>query len=150
MERKITVLALCALLFAFLPADAQQTGKAQRIGLFIPGSQSAFAIWVESFRQGLRELDYVEGRNIVIESRYADERTDRLPDLAAELISLKVNVLVATGTQSIEAARRATRTIPIVFPMTPDPVQAGFVDSFARPGGNITGLSNVVADGGLL
>jgi putative tryptophan/tyrosine transport system substrate-binding protein len=130
------------LLALSVPVEAQQPTKVPRIGLLFPGSQSAFAIWTEAFRQGLRELGYVEGQNIAIEYRYADEKTDRLLDLATELISLRVNVLVATGTQSIQAAMRATKTIPIVFPMTPDPVQSGFVASLARPGGNVTGLVN--------
>jgi putative tryptophan/tyrosine transport system substrate-binding protein len=143
MKKKIGVLTLCAVLLALsVPVEAQQPTKVPRIGLLFPGSQSAFAIWTEAFRQGLRELGYVEGQNIAIEYRYADEKTDRLLDLATELISLRVNVLVATGTQSIQAAMRATKTIPIVFPMTPDPVQSGFVASLARPGGNVTGLVN--------
>jgi putative ABC transport system substrate-binding protein len=130
------------LLALSVPVEAQQPTKVPRIGLLFPGSQSAFAIWTEAFRQGLRELGYVEGQNIAIEYRYADEKTDRLLDLATELISLRVNVLVATGTQWIQAAMRATKTIPIVFPMTPDPVQSGFVASLTRPGGNVTGLVN--------
>jgi putative ABC transport system substrate-binding protein len=146
MVKKVFGLALsllCALLFALsFPAQAQQAKKIPRIGLLFPGSQSAFAHWAEDFRQGLRELGYKDGQNISIEERYADEKVDRVAMLAAELIELKVNVLVVTGTQSVQTAMRATMTIPIVFPMTPDPVQSGFVASLAWPGRNATGLVN--------
>ena len=96
----------------------------------------------EAFRQGLRELGYVEGKNIVIESRYADGKLDRLPALAAELVRLKVDVIVTGGRAVTRAAKEATSTIPIVMTNDTDPVGSGFVASLARPGGNITGLSN--------
>jgi putative ABC transport system substrate-binding protein len=100
----------------------------------------------EAFRQGLRALGYVEGQNLVLEYRYAEGSAERLPDLAAELVQLQVDVLVAGGTAAIHAAQRATRTIPIVMTASFDPVQEGFVASLARPGGNITGLSFLSAE----
>jgi putative tryptophan/tyrosine transport system substrate-binding protein len=96
---------------------------------------------VQDFRQGLRDLGYVEGQNIVIEYRYAEGRAEQLPDLAAELVRLKVDVIVAGGTAAIRAVQHATRTIPIVMAVAYDPVGEGLVASLARPGGNITGLS---------
>jgi putative tryptophan/tyrosine transport system substrate-binding protein len=119
-------------------AEAQQPKKIPRIGyLGLSESPSLDG----GFRKGLRELGYVEGHNINVEYRFAEGKVDRLADLANELVSLKVNVVVASSTQSIEAAKQATKAIPIVFPITPDPIKSGFVASFARPGGNITGLS---------
>ena len=97
---------------------------------------------IEAFRQGLRELGYVEGKNIVIEWRYADGKLDRLPALAAELVRLKVDVIVTAGPTATRAAKEATVTIPIVMAQDSDPVGSGFVASLARPGGNITGLSS--------
>ncbi len=98
---------------------------------------------IEAFRQGLRELGYVEGKNIVIEWRYAEGKLDREPALAAELVRLKVDVIVTVGSNATRAAKEATATIPIVMTQDPDPIGNGFVASLARPGGNITGLSNV-------
>jgi putative tryptophan/tyrosine transport system substrate-binding protein len=97
---------------------------------------------VEAFRKGLRELGYVDGKSINIEFRYADGRTERLPGLAAELVHLKVDIIIAPGTPAVQAAKQATATIPIVFPGVADPVAFGFVTSLARPGGNLTGLTN--------
>ncbi len=126
-----------------LPAEAQQAGKVHRIGFlrFFPGPPTT-PIHI-AFRQGLRELGYVEGQNVVIEHRWAKGKRERLPDLAAELVGLKVDVIVTTPSPSaIRAAQRATRTIPIVMAgANVDPVEAGFVVSLARPGGNITGLT---------
>jgi putative ABC transport system substrate-binding protein len=99
----------------------------------------------EAFRKGMRELGYVEGSNLVIEWRYADGKFERLPDLAAELVRLKVDVIVAVASGAIGAAQKATSTIPIVMTTTGDPVGSGFVKSLAKPGGNITGLSNMEA-----
>jgi len=107
----------------------------------LPSSSSALAENVAAFRQGLRELGYVEGRSIVIEYRYAEGQPDRLPALAAELVRLKVDVLVPSGARATRAATQATRTIPIIVPFTSDLVGTGLVASLARPGGNITGLT---------
>jgi putative tryptophan/tyrosine transport system substrate-binding protein len=109
-------------------------------------SPSAMSARVDSFRQGLRELGYVEGKNIIIEYRYAEEKLDRLPALAAELLRLKVDIIVTGGPTSTRAAKEATVTIPVVMTQDPDPVGNGFIASLARPGGNITGLSNLVSD----
>ena len=129
-----------------LLAEAQQPVKVPRIGYLTPASHSANAARVEAFQQSLRELKYMDGRNIVTEWRYADGEFDRLPTLAAELLRLKVDVIVTGGDRSTRAAKEATVTIPIVMTQDPDPVGSGFVASLARPGGNITGLSNFVSD----
>jgi len=129
-----------------LPADAQQAGKVPRIGYLSPYSASAVSSRHEAFRQGLSELGYVEGKNIVIESRFAEENFERLPDLAAELVRLKVDVIVAAVTQASLAAKNATRTIPIVIVGVGDPVGSGLVASLGRPGGNITGTSGMAPE----
>ena len=123
-------------------ALAQQPTKIPRIGYLAAASLSANAARTEAFRQGLRELGYVEGKNIVIEWRYAEGKRDRLSALATELVRLKVGVMVTAGSGSTSAAKEATSTIPIVMAQDSDPVGSGFVASLARPGGNITGLSN--------
>jgi putative ABC transport system substrate-binding protein len=140
MKKKITLFTLCAMLFALCSsADAQQPKKVPRIGYLIGGTNSARN---EAFRQGLRELGYAEGKNIIIvEARYTDARPERLADITAELVSRKVDIIVAGGGQSIRAAQKATKTIPIVMMAVSDAVMLGFVDSLARPGGNITGLT---------
>src|SRR5262245_34436999 len=144
MNRKITVLTLCAMLLALcLPARAQQPKKIPRIGYLIGQSRSTAAVRIDPFRQGLRELGYVEGKNIVIDYRYAEEKLDRLPALASELVRLKVDVIVTSGPIPTRAAKEATSTIPIVMTQDSDPVGSGFVGSLARPGGTITGLSNL-------
>jgi putative ABC transport system substrate-binding protein len=135
------VLALCG-----AAAEAQQPKKVFRIGYLAPGTPSALAARTEAFRQGLRDLGYADGKNIVMEWRYADGKLDRLPALAAELLRLKVEVIVTGGSASTRAAQETTSTIPIVMTQDPDPVGSGFVTSLARPGGNITGLSNLVSD----
>ena len=122
-------------------AEAQQPARIPRIGILITASASFFSARVEAFRQRLRELGYVEGKNIVIEYRYAEGKLERLPDLAAELVRLKVDVIVTAGARAILAAKKASATIPIVFAAATDPVGTGLVSSLARPGGNITGLS---------
>jgi putative ABC transport system substrate-binding protein len=122
-------------------AEAQQPVKISRIGILGGASASANASRIEAFRQGLRELGYVEGKSIVIEHRWADGQLDRLPALAAELMRLKVGIIVSAGPTVTRAAKDATVTIPIVMAHDPDPVGNGFVASLARPGGNITGLS---------
>ncbi|MEK6601351.1 MAG: ABC transporter substrate-binding protein, partial [Candidatus Binatota bacterium] len=120
--------------------------KVPRIGFLAAVSPSALSARIEAFRQGLRELGYVEGKNITIEYRYAEGKLDRLPALAAELVRLKVDVIVTGGATNTRAAKEATNTIPIVMSQDTDPVASGFVASLARPGGNITGLSSLTAD----
>ena len=127
-------------------AAAQQAKKVARIGYLSAGTPSAQAPYTEAFRQGLRDLGYIEGQNIAIEYRYAQEKLERQPALAAELVSLKVDVIVSGGATGTRSAKEATNTIPIVMAQDPDPVGNGFVTSLARPGGNITGLSSLVAE----
>jgi len=126
--------------------EAQQPTKISRIGVLVGISPSASAERSETFRQGLRERGYTEGQNIVIELRYADGKLDRLPALAAELVHLKVDVIVTAGGQATRAAKEVTSTIPIVMTNDPDPVASGVVASLARPGGNITGLSTLAPE----
>jgi ABC-type uncharacterized transport system substrate-binding protein len=146
MSRKI-FFALSAMLFALcFPAEAQQPSKIHRIGLLLAPSPSFYAARVEAFRQGLRELGYVEEKNISIEYRYAEGKLNRLPDLAAELVQLKVDLIVTASNDGVLAAKKATRTIPIVFATAADPVGTGLVPSLAKPDGNITGSSNVAQD----
>ncbi|HEX9442774.1 MAG TPA: ABC transporter substrate-binding protein, partial [Candidatus Binatia bacterium] len=143
--KKIFCLALFVLLLALnAPAQAQQPTKVPRIGYLAAASPAVVAARSEAFRQGLRELGYVEGKNIIIE--YRAEKLDRIPALAAELVRLKVDVIVTGGATNTRAAKEATKTIPIVMSQDPDPVGNGFVASLARPGGNITGLSSLSAD----
>src|SRR5499427_3530873 len=130
-----------AILLATLVSEAQQSGKKHRIGLLIGSSERFVAPYTEIFRQALRALGYVEGGNIVIEYRYADGNYDRLPVLAADLVRLKVDIIVTEGTPPTRAATQATTTIPIVMTVTGDPVAAGLVANLARPGGNLTGAS---------
>ena len=147
MTKKIlNWLLATVLLTAASLAEAQQPQKIPRLGYLTPASASANAARIEAFRQGLRELGYVEGKNIVIEYRYAEEKQDRLPALATELVRLKVDIIVTGGTRSTHAAKEATKTIPIVMTQDTDPVGNGFIASLARPGGNITGLSNLVTE----
>ena len=148
MHKKIIRLALCVLLFAqSIPARAQQPARIPRIGILIAASTSFYSARVEAFRRRLRELGYVEGKNIVIEYRYAEGKLERLPDLAAELVRLKVNVIVTAPTQAALAAKKASATIPIVFTdIASDPAGIGLVSSLARPGGNITGLNVMAPD----
>jgi putative tryptophan/tyrosine transport system substrate-binding protein len=135
---------LSALLFALgMSAQAQQPAKLPRIGYLSGSSPATDATRIEAFRQGLRELGYVEGKNIVIEWRYAEGKLDRLAALATELVNLKVDIIVTGGSGSTRPANEATSTIPIVMTQDPDPVGNGFVSSLARPGGNITGLSTL-------
>ena len=147
MKKKVTVLTLFIMLFALCsPAEAQQPGKVPRIGFLTAASTSANAARNDGFRQGLRELGYVEGKNIFIEWRSAEGKADRLPSLAAELVGLKVDVIVSGGPSTTRAAKGASSTIPIVMAQDPDPVSSGFVASLARPGGNITGLATLTPD----
>ena len=136
-------LLLFLLLTSFNFAEAQQPTKIPRIGFLITSSPSTIAPRIDAFRQGLRELGYVEGKNIVIERRHADGKSDRLPALAVELVNLKVDVIVTSGPTATRPAKEATSSIPIVMTFDDDPVGSGFVASLARPGGNITGLSTL-------
>jgi putative ABC transport system substrate-binding protein len=141
MSKKIVGLALCAMLIALYKfADAQQPQKVPRIGLLISASSAETAPFIEAFRQGLRDLGYIEGKNIVLEIRGGEARRNRITDLAAELVSLNVDVIVAAAEPAIRAAKKATSTIPIVIRTGADPVRTGLVASLARPGGNITGV----------
>jgi putative tryptophan/tyrosine transport system substrate-binding protein len=147
-QRKSVHKIICVLFGALLlalgsPAEAQQTKKVPRIGFLVVPSQAFFANGIELFRQGLHSLGYVEGKNTVIEYRYAEGKLDRLPALADELVRLKVDVLVGSSTPASLAAQNATKTIPIVFVNVSDPVAAGLIDSLARPGGNITGFTDI-------
>jgi putative tryptophan/tyrosine transport system substrate-binding protein len=147
MTRKVSVLTLCAVFFALcVSAEAQQPRKIPQIGYLITSSPSAIAPRMEAFQQGLRELGYVEGKNIVIERRHAEGKLDRLPELAAELVRLNVDVIVTSGPTATRPAKGATSTIPIVMTFDDDPVGSGFVASLARPGGNITGLSTLAPE----
>jgi putative ABC transport system substrate-binding protein len=145
MKKKITVLALGALVFAFsFPVEAQQqTGKVLRIGFLDGSTASGMAGLLDAFRQELSKLGWIEGKNIAIEYRFAEGKNDRLPELAADLVRLKVDLIVVSGTAPALAAKRATTTIPIVMTNPGDPVGAGLVASLARPGGNVTGLSSL-------
>jgi ABC-type uncharacterized transport system substrate-binding protein len=146
MKQKITVLTLSAMLFALsLPAHAQQPKKVPRIGYLSGTDPASDSTRAETIRRGLRDLGYIEGQNIAIEYRYAEEKRDRFPELAAELVRLKVDIIVvAGGGRTIRAAKNATKTIPIVMVGSGvDPVEEGLVESLARPGGNVTGLTNL-------
>ena len=138
----LTILTLSAMLFALcVPAQAQQPQNNPRIGFLGATSSSTIQVRLEAFRQGLRELGHVEGKNLVIEYRYAEGKLDRVPALAAELVRLNVDVIVTGGSAATRPAKEATMRIPIVMAQDTDPVGNKFVASLARPGGNITGLS---------
>jgi putative tryptophan/tyrosine transport system substrate-binding protein len=149
MKKKITVLTLCAMLLALSVSTAAQqpAGKISRIGylsrdLHPSDSRAPAPRNLEAFRQGLRELGYIEGKNIIIEYRFADGRLEHLPALAEELVRLNVEIIVVDVTAAARAAKKTTSTIPIVIAGGSDPIQSGLVASFARPGGNVTGLTN--------
>jgi ABC-type uncharacterized transport system substrate-binding protein len=148
MRKRIILATLAAAMLAFVNlVEAQQPKKIRRLGYLLPGfPQSALNPNVEAFRQGLRELGYVEGNNIIIEYRFAERKLGRMPALAAELVSLKVECIVTPGSPPTRAAKQATSMIPIVMTQVDDPVEEGFVTSLARPGGNITGLTNIAAE----
>ena len=144
MIKKINGLALCAMLSALcVSAEAQQTGKVLRIGYLDASTASGSAVLVEAFRQEMSKLGWIEGKNITIEYRFAEGKNDRLPELAADLVRLKVDLIVVAGTPAALAAKAATTTIPIVMASGGDPVGAGLVASLARPGGNVTGLASL-------
>ena len=146
-DKRALGLASAALLLAVaFPAAAQQTGKVPRIG-FLDGSTAAgSAVLVDAFRQELSKLGWIEGKNITIEYRFAEQKNERVPELAAELVRLKVDLIVVTSTPAALAAKKATTTIPIVMASGLDPVAAGLVDSLARPGGNVTGLTSLATE----
>jgi putative ABC transport system substrate-binding protein len=142
MTKLISCWVLATVFLITVPAEAQQATKIPQIGYLEGGPLSRHAVRMEAFRQGLRELGYEEGKNIVIEWRFGDSKRDRLSALATELVGLNVAVIVTGGTGPTGAAKKATSTIPIVMAQDNDPVGSGVVASLARPGGNITGLSN--------
>ena len=145
MHKKITRRAFCSMLLALpFPARAQQPAKIPRIGFVSAGGDpNNPGSLVEAFRQGLRNLGYIEGKNILVEYRYAEGNLDRISGLVAELVQLKVDVLVSSNFPAIRAAKQATKTIPIVIVTSQDPVATGLVNSLARPGGNVTGLTSL-------
>jgi putative tryptophan/tyrosine transport system substrate-binding protein len=141
MSKKVVRITVYAVLLALsVAADAQQPAKVYRIAV-LSSRLGPMSTREGAFQEGLRKLGYVEGRNITIEYRYAEEKLDRIPGLVAELVGSKVDVIVAVSTPAIEAAKNATKTIPIIMAGVSDPVGTGFVASLARPGGNITGFS---------
>jgi ABC-type uncharacterized transport system substrate-binding protein len=146
MPRRIIALGITLTLAIFvapLAADAQPAGKVPRVGVLIAVSAPTTTLFAEVLRQGLGELGYVEGKNIALESRVAEGKYERLPALAAELVSVPVDVLVTWGTPAALAAKHATSTIPVVFTAVADPVLSGLVTSLARPGGNLTGVTHI-------
>jgi putative ABC transport system substrate-binding protein len=145
MSEKITGLALGAILLAFsFPAEAQQPKKVFRIGYLSPLSESLDSTRRARFRQGLRELGYVEGKDFTIEFRLAEGKRDRLPDLVEEMVRLKPDVIIVSSTSFSRALKQATSTIPIVVATAGDLVGTGLVASLARPGGNVTGLTDIL------
>ena len=145
MSRRTLLIAalLLAVAAASRPVDASQAPKIAKIGWLHPATPAAAAHQLEAFRKGLRELGHVEGKTFVLELRYGEARAERLPDLARELVSLNVDVIVVSADPAIAAAKQQTRTIPIVMAVSADPLGTGFVASLARPGGNVTGLSMI-------
>jgi putative ABC transport system substrate-binding protein len=148
MRKNVIPLALCAMLFALcVPANAQQPTKVPRIGFLVPGSSVGYSVRIEAFRQGMRELGYVEGENIVIEGRWAEGSAERLPHLIAELIRVKVDIMVVGSAAGALAAKNAGITTPVVFAAVTDPLGYGIISSLARPGANITGVALGVGEG---
>jgi putative ABC transport system substrate-binding protein len=145
MRRRDFVIG-CAAALMPVAAGAQQRGKMPVIGYLGGGSHATQGVWATAFVRRLTELGWIEGRTISIEFRWADAEANRYSEIAAEFVRLKVDVILAGGTEAALAARKATSSIPIVFPTSGDPVAAGLVASLARPGGNVTGLSNLAAD----
>jgi len=146
LRRRDFIAMFCNAAALPLAAHAQQTAKVPRVGWLSPGSRASDEKFLASFHEGLRELGWVVGQNIAIEPRWAEGRFERLPDLAAELVQLKVDVIVANVTQASLAAKHATSTIPIVMVGVGDPLGSGLVDNLARPGGNVTGPSSMLAE----
>jgi putative ABC transport system substrate-binding protein len=149
MGKKTIVILLLGLTLASVRlAEAQQPGRVPLIGILSPGSREpdSYLLLLEAFRQGLRDLGYVEGKSVLLEYRYAEGKLDRMPALVAELVQLKPAVIVLSSFVAIRAAKQATKAIPIVMILSVDPVAGGIVDSLARPGGNITGLAILTRD----
>jgi putative tryptophan/tyrosine transport system substrate-binding protein len=145
-KRQVRSFALWAMLFALCAAvEAQQTGKVFRMGILDPSTASGSAVSWEALRQELSELGWIEGKNIAIEYRFAEQKNERLPELAADLVRLKVDLIVVPGAPAL-AAKNATTAIPIVMINPPDPVGLGLVVSLARPGGNVTGLASLAPE----
>jgi putative ABC transport system substrate-binding protein len=147
LSKRVVWFSLYVMLFALrLSAEAQQPTKIPRIGYLSPSDADGSRASIEPFRQGMRELGYIEGKNILVEYRYAEGKLDRIPSLVGELVQLKLDVLVVISLSSIRAAKQATRTIPIIIMSTQDPVASGIIDSLAHPGGNITGLTRLTRE----
>jgi putative ABC transport system substrate-binding protein len=147
MKKRITLWLLATLFLANVSlADAQQTGKVPRIGFLDASNASGMAVLLEAFRQELSKLGWIEGKNITIEYRFAEQKRERLPELAADLVRLKVDLILVAAQNTALAAKDATTTIPIVIASVADPVAAGLVASLARPGGNVTGLANLAIE----
>jgi len=143
---RLIVMLAVGLLAAAPVADAQPSVRTPRIGILLTGSPSTGAPYLDAFRQGLRELGHVEGRTVAMEYRWVEERSDRFTDVAADLVRGNVDLIVVWGTTAATAAKRATNTIPIVFVAAGDPIGTGLAASLARPGGNVTGVTNMSAD----
>jgi len=144
MNKKIIICLLTTALLSIAPSvEAQQPGKVPRIGFLDQSTASGMAGLLEAFRQELSKLGWIEGKNLTIEYRFAEQKNERLPELAADLARLKVDLIVVTGTAPALAAKRATSTIPIVMTVASDPVGSGLVANLARPGGNVTGNSSL-------
>ena len=143
MNKKLVWLATLLLLVSATFVEAQQPAKIPLIGFIESGTPSSSSGRIEAFRQGLRDLNYIEGKNILVEYRYAEAKNERFPSIVAELVQLKVDVLVSHSLTVIRTAKQATKTIPIVMAIPDDPVATGLVDSLAHPGGNITGLTRL-------
>lgn len=147
MKKRFIIVVVVALLLGFSQlADAQQPGKAPRIGYISGTNESGSGSLLAGFRQGLRDHGYTEGENVFVEYRFAEGKVDRIPNLVAELVQLNVDVIVSSNFTAIGAAKKATKTIPVVMVTTQDPVAGGVIDSLARPGGNITGLTRLTYD----
>ena len=145
-KSKLAFLSSAVLLALPINAHAQQTKKIPRIGVLVPTSSSFYAARIKAFQQGLHEHGYIEGKNLVIEYRYAEGKVDRFPELATELVGLKVDVIVTASEGTVRAAKKASNTIPIVFTNVAEPVASGLVTSLARPRGNATGLTIIAPE----
>src|SRR4029077_12582902 len=147
MKKRITLWLLATFFLANVSlADAQQTGKVPRIGYLDGGTAAGSAVLLDAFRQELSKLGWIEGKNIIIEYRFAEQKNERQPELAADLVRLKVDLIVVSGITAALAAKKATASIPIVMTRAGDPVALGLIASLARPGGNVTGLSSLSFD----
>jgi ABC-type uncharacterized transport system substrate-binding protein len=146
MNKPASILCAVILLVGATIAEAQETGKIFRIGFLDPTNASGMAVMVDAFRQELSKLGWIEGKNIAFEYRFAEQKPERVAELAAELVRLKVDLIVTTGVPPALEAKKATTTIPIVITSVTDPVALGLVASLARPGGNITGFATLASE----